>query len=456
MVSFIEVINRALEGPYHSEKDYNLKVFVPKLKEVVKKYEIKYDPENPVPSDDDLADRVFRAGVELYANVGTYCVDTGRIIQFTEEEIQEGLATAPSAPVFGEGKDAKPLVARKPESDIPPWCFVGAVGAAVSNEEIFMSLMQAYGKIPLADSITTPTLTTFNGIPIRAGSPLEILGCIRTVTLAREGLRRAGRPGLPIMNSIATAVSDAGKIAGSQFGLRPSDGWMIGSMAEMKINFERLNEIAYVLSLGGHVVAETAPILGGYCGGPEGVAVTNVAYHIQSILVYRGSCQDTFPLHVKYSCNTERKVLWAISVSSQAIAKNSHFPLLTISIIASGPMTDMEFYETAAHVITAVVSGSSVESGGGAKNACIDHFTPMMPQWASEVAHAIIGMKRTEANEIIKQILIKYTDNLANPPKGKKYQECYNIETLEPNTEYVVLYKKTKRELTGYGLRFKY
>jgi len=45
MVSFMEVINRALTGPYFSEKDYNLKVFVPRLRELVKKYEIIYDPE---------------------------------------------------------------------------------------------------------------------------------------------------------------------------------------------------------------------------------------------------------------------------------------------------------------------------------------------------------------------------------------------------------------------------
>jgi len=311
MVSFEEVINRALTGPYYSEKDYNLKVFAPKVKELTKKYEIKYDPKNVIPSDDALADRVFKAGVELYANVGTYCVDTQRIIQFTEAEIREALATAPSTPIFGEGKEAKPLVARSPESDIPPWCFLGACGTAVSNEEIFESVIQGYGEIPLANSITTPSLATLNGIPVRAGSPLEILACIKTVALTREGLRKAGRPGLPVMIAIGTATSDQGKIAGSQFGLRPSDGWMIGAMAEMKVSFERLNEIAFITSLGGHIVADASPMLGGYCGGPEGVAVASVAYHIQSIIVFRGSCQASFPIHLRTSCSTDRETLWA-------------------------------------------------------------------------------------------------------------------------------------------------
>jgi len=402
-----------------------------------------------------LADRLFKAGVEFYTNVGTYCVDTERIIKFTEAEIEEALVTAPSAPVFGEGKEAKALVARQPESDIPPWCFIGATGAIVSCGDIFLSLIQGYGLIPLANSITTPTIATLNGIPIRASSPLEILSGIRTVTLAREGLRRAGRPGLPIMNSISVG-SDAAKIAGSQFGLRPSDGWLIGSMAEMKVNFERLNEIAYVLSLGGHVVAETSPMLGGYCGGPEGVAVANVAYHIQSILVYHGACQDSFPIDSKYSCSTGRNVLWAVSVSNQAISRNSHFPLLTIPIIAAGPMTEMNFYETATQVITCIVSGGSIEAGGATKNVLIDHITPMEPRLASEVAHAVIGMKRTEANEIVNTLLPKYENNLDNPPKGKKYQECYDIKTLEPSREFTELYGGIKKELAGYGLKFRY
>ena len=457
MVSFMEIIDRALKGPYYSEKDFDLKVFVPKLREVIKKYEIKYDPENPIPSDNDFADRVFKAGVEFYTNVGTYCIDTERIIKFTEAEIEEALVTAPSAPVFGEGKEAKALVGRKPESDIPPWCFIGAGGAAVSNEELFVSILEAYASfLPLADSITTPTIRAINGKTVRAGSPLEILACIRSSVLAREALRRGGRPGLPIMNSIATAVSDTAKIAGSQFGLRPSDGWLIGTIAEMKINFERLNEIAYVLALGGHVVAETAPILGGYCGGPEGVAVANAAYHLHCILVLRGSTQLTFPIHFNYGCSTTRDVTWAVSASSQAISRNSHFPFFILSYTAAGPMTEMCLYELAAAVTTSVVSGASIEFGGVTKATVADHFTPMEPRLASEVAHGVVGMSRLQGNEIVKQLLAKYEEDIPQAPKGGKYQECWNIQSKEPKLEYLELYQKIKRELAEYGIRFKF
>ncbi|MGD8398735.1 MAG: monomethylamine:corrinoid methyltransferase, partial [Anaerolineae bacterium] len=390
MITFTEVIDRAMTGRLVPEREYDLKVFVPALRKILKEYEIRFDPDVVVPSDDELADRLFQAGLEFYHEVGTYCVDTNRIIQFTEDEIREGLATAPREPVFGEGKDAKAYPSRKPDSDIPPWCYVGAGGTPVSSERAFEAFVQAAGEIPFGDGLTAPSLAYLGGATVRSGTPLEILACIKSTVLTREGLRRAGRPGMPVQNSIATAVSDAGKIAGSQFGMRPSDGWLIGALAEMKVSWERLNEVAYVTSLGGHVVAETCPMVGGYCGGPEGMAVANVAYHIQSILVFRGSYHLNFSIDMRNSCSTGRGVIWGTSISAQAISRNSHFPVQTSALTASGPGADMQPYEAAASVIAHVVSGSSVgPTGGSPGNAIMDHITPMNGRWSAEIAHSV-------------------------------------------------------------------
>lgn len=123
MIDFFEITKRALNGPYSAEQDFAMKILVPKLKAVVKKYGIKYDPNNPVPSDDKLADDIFQAGLELCAEVGCYCKDTSRIIKFTPEEIAEALRDAPFAPVYGEGADEKAMSVRRPESSEKPYCF---------------------------------------------------------------------------------------------------------------------------------------------------------------------------------------------------------------------------------------------------------------------------------------------------------------------------------------------
>jgi methylamine--corrinoid protein Co-methyltransferase len=457
MIGFNEVINRAMTGPLCVDKDYDLQVFVPKLREITEKYEIRFDPEVVVPADDDLADRVFQAGLEFYRDVGTLCLDTSRIIQFSDQEIIEGLATAPSAPVFGDGKDAKAYVGRKPESQIPPWCYVGAGGTPVSNEEVFEAFVRATGEIPLGDGVTAPSLANIDGFPVRAGTPLEMMGAIKSTILTREGLRKAGRPGMPVQNAIATAVSDTAKIGGSQFGMRRSDGWLIGAMAEMKVNWQRLNEVAYVTSLGGHVVAETCPMVGGYCGGPEGMAVANVAYHVQSILVFRGSYHLNFSIDLRNSCSTGRGVIWGTSVSAQAISRNSHFPLQTSGLVASGPGAPMQPFEAAASIIAHVVSGSSVgPTGGSPGNVVMDQITPMNGRWSAQVAHGVVGMKRDQANEIVKQLLAKYEDRLDNAPRGLKFWECFDMKTLKPFKEHQELYASARQELESYGVKFRF
>ena len=455
MIGFYEVLDRAMSGRYCPEADFEMEVLAPRVRELVSKYKIAYDPETPVPWDDDLADRVFQAVFELYRDVGTYCPSTERIMSFSEEELREGLAHAPSASVYGEGKDAKTLIPREPDSDIPPFCFVGAVGAAVSNEELYASIMETYASfIPLADSITAPSLASINGRTVRTGSPLEVLASIRAMVLGHEALRRGGRPGLPIMNCIATAASDVAKIAGSQFGVRLSDAWVISHSAELKLEFQRLNEVATATSLGGHVVATFAPMLGGYCGGPEGVAIANVAYLFSSILILRGSCVITFPMHFRYGSTTSREIIWAKSVSCQAMSRNSHFPLFVDHYTAAGPMTEMFFYENAADILSTMASGSHIISPGVAKATHVDHFTPMEPRFSSEVAHAVTGIPRKDANEIVNKLLAKYEAKLDNPPLGKKYEECWNIHRKTPHEDYVAFYKKIKKEISDLGIPF--
>jgi methylamine--corrinoid protein Co-methyltransferase len=228
-------------------------------------------------------------------------------------------------------------------------------------------------------------------------------------------------------------------------------------MAEMKVNWERLNEVAYVTSLGGHVVAETCPMVGGYCGGPAGMAVANVAYHIQSILVFRGSYHLNFSIDLRTSCSTSRQVIWGTSASAQAICRNSHFPLQTSGLVASGPGTEMQPYEAAAPVIAHVVSGSSVgPTGGSPSNAVMDHITPMNGRWSAEIAHAVVGMKRAEANEIVKRLLTKYEDGLHRAPKGLKFWECFDMKALKPFREHEELYARARKELESYGVEFRF
>ncbi len=110
MISLFEVVKRAMTGPICSEKEFDMEIVVAEISRVVDKYEIKYDPENPIPSDDDLADRVWKAAVEFYLSVGTYCTTSERRILFSEKEIEDALNCANQGVWLGEGNERRSFI----------------------------------------------------------------------------------------------------------------------------------------------------------------------------------------------------------------------------------------------------------------------------------------------------------------------------------------------------------
>ena len=105
MIPIVEIAKRALDGKPMLEKDYDLRVFSPRVRELVKEHGISYDPDVLVPSDDGLADSIFKAAIDLICDVGVYCKDTERVIPFDEKEVRNELKTSFDHAVFGEGME---------------------------------------------------------------------------------------------------------------------------------------------------------------------------------------------------------------------------------------------------------------------------------------------------------------------------------------------------------------
>lgn len=457
MVQILDVMEKALEGKPMSETDYQLKKFAPAVQRIVKEHDIRFDPGHPMVTDNTLADDLFEAAIALLIETGAYCTDTSRVISYTESEIKEALRFAPDKLEFGEGRDRKTLVPRKPEDKTPPWCLLGAGGGACSSDRSFLTLVEGYAEIPETNAITTPALTRVGGMRIRPASPLELLGAMRNAVLAREACTRAGRMGIPIMNSLATAESDIALAAAlhPKYGMRPSDGYMICCMDPMKVDFSRLNKVTIAISMGGAVGMCFGPLMGGYAGGPEGTALSSVAHHLMGILTYQASWLLPFPLHLRYVSSSSREMLWLISATGQAISRNTHLLSLNLNYTSAGPMTPMCLYETSASVIAAVVAGQSIESVGVASNKEEDRTTPVEPRISAEIAHAVAGLKRADANEILLWLLSKYESKLPNPPLGKTLFECWDPERRKPCKEYQKLIMKFKKEMQENGIELR-
>jgi len=454
VTAFWDTITKIESGQICLEKDFDLKMSTT-LQKLVKEHDIKYDPENPIPDDDTLADDVYQAALELYLETGTYIVEKRRVIKFSEEEVKNLLKTCPAEVTFGVGKYASKLTPRKIEDTKPPFCMFGA-GSPVS-EDIYLEVLQSYAKEPLADTFSGGIwLNTVGRKTPSKNSPLEVYAAVLNAILVRKAAAKVGKPEIGIHNVVGSATSTAAIIAANQpeFGIRKNDGFLVASLPELKIDYERLNKAAYLLTSGNVMGALYGPLMGGYSGGPEGTAVITVANAIQNTALFQPHYHMFFPIHIRHLCNTTRELLWVISMAGQALSRNTHIPAAIAGELASGPCTEMVLYEATAYSLAGTVSGLNLMAVEVANNKYLDHCSGMEARIAAEAGHAVAKsrIKRDSANELIKKILEKYEDKIGHAPIGKSFRECYDIRTITPSREYLDIYNKVTKELTELGL----
>ena len=306
--------------------------------------------------------------------------------------------------------------------------------------------------------MTMPTVMNIRGKQYAAGSPQGFLACVRSSEIGRSACRQAGRPGLAFLNGIPGAGTAIETLAASSpgLGLRASDGWYVGFTAEMKVDYGALIKCAFFRSIDGRIGSEGAPIIGGYCGGPAGAAITDCAYAIAGILVMNGHYHLSFPLDMNLGCTTTRGALWTASAGAQAISRNIAYPFHYCGYSAGGPMTESYFYETTAYLLTCISSGSSTQTPQAAKACKTDYETPLEIQLAAEVIGCAHKVDRQEANKIVKKLVPLYEETLANPPTGWSYQEIFDVSSGYPKAEYLENYSKMKKTLADMGVPFNY
>lgn len=454
MPTLIDFIGRATSGSLMTEEDFNMKFLIPNVRKTIRDFDIRYTPEKPVESDNDLADRLFNAAIEFITNTGLYLDDLNRVIRFDQGEILDAINNLPRNSTFGEGREHRYFSSRKTEDSQPPWCHVGT-GIVASSEDIALSQVEGYANIPQASSISIPAFNRVHGLDVIGGSPLEVYASTSAVQMGRKALSRSGRPGLPILNLISSATTSMGTIAGSHpdFGLRPSDGWLIDFLAEMKVNFESLNRLAFILLTGGNIGSTALPILGGYAGGAAGTALVMTAYYLLGILLFQGTYHLTGPIHFRHGCSTTRDSLWVFSVVGRATSRNLRYPAIALGYAAAGPATKMYFYEAAATILASVPAGfAGVQTVHPAKAVIVDGVTPLEARFCVDMAYAATGMTTGQANQIVNQLLAKYEEEIVFAPKGKKYTECFDLEKGEPISEYLRLFEEVKSELIQMGM----
>ncbi|MFN8233891.1 MAG: monomethylamine:corrinoid methyltransferase [Actinomycetota bacterium] len=447
----VEIVKRSESGPYAKESDFDLDV-VKRVPKLVKEFGIEFDPQTPIPSDDDMADRLYEAGLRLLTEVGVYNQSTERRIMFSRDEIEECVAAAPGRLVLGTGKDAVVMGSREVEGD--QRCIIhSAPTGTPCTERYHPSILLSCAREPLVDCLGSGSVATYMGERIVPRTPTEILAARQAAGVAREAVRKAGRPGMHI-NDVATPITCQGKMASldPETGLRPSDAFIVAQMIEIKTDYDQLSRVGHMLSAGVFVMDLLTPLIGGMGGGPAGTAVITIAEHLLGQVCYSASYHVFGHMGLMNVSNTDRGGLWIYALGGQALSRNTPIVMINAIYTRNGPGTTDVLWEVAAGSVASTVSGVHQGGVGCTGGSQTDRNTGLEARFNAQVSHAALGLSRKEANGLALEFLQRYEHTMPEPDIGRPFSELYDEETVEPNEGWLEQYQQVCSEVTGLGL----
>ena len=154
MITLLDIAERTRKGPRMSEMDWNMGLYQ-KMNELAARYAITV-PEDSwdrfYNDDQDLAGRALEAGIAFLAEMGAYCIQTERVVQFTEAQVREAIAEAPRQVVVGDGADARAI--GQGHSPLPQAWGTGALHAPF-EEEIAVDVARTFIETLGLDHIQT-------------------------------------------------------------------------------------------------------------------------------------------------------------------------------------------------------------------------------------------------------------------------------------------------------------
>jgi len=445
-------------------KEFDMSIFRATSR-LVKEYDIKYDPATPVPSDDSLVKDVWNAGLELFTEMGSYCLNSSRRIMFDESEIRAGLREIRGEAVIGEGSERRTLKLRGIDDNAPPSIICGGVIESNMPEgELFVKLYQSIAQEPLIDGFYVgPPLQTSEGRTVRSGTPLETHQGHSMVSWVREATRRAGRPGLHFISACSAAIANVAA-CDPNTGLRRSDGIVATIMPEMKTDYENLNKIVQAHDYGCVKHVYNGGMIGGWGGGPEGALVVAIANAIMATMVYKigigtsyhalGYLRASTP---NYSAFVTRPCIWGSSLGGQALSRNTKIINTVVAMTNSGPGTKMQFQEISSAIAAALPCGREGLSQGTRRFKVRPLLgSGLENRFWGEIGHAMAGVKRDFANHIAEEMLQKYEHRITRDsdggPPGHTFDEIYDLKTLQPRKKFLAVYEEAKSDLRDLGL----
>jgi hypothetical protein len=453
MVPLLEVAERTQTGEKIEDKKWD-KLFFENITRLVKKYDIAHPPEHGYFNmDEDLVERAYEAAIEFLETMGVYCLTTRRRVALTRQEILTALREAPTEILMGEGRDRRAWKKRKIEGREKLNVCPGH--HAPFSEDLAGLVVSNFAQIPRTDFIEGFNFSHIEGREI-IGAPMEVYASRRQVHWMREGVRKAGRPGLAIVYyPINTRAEDLIGVMDPEHGLRRTDGILLSLLPDLKMEQDMLSAAMVYEEYGSFKLSGSFAIVGGFCGGIEGAIIEGIAKPIAAMMVYRDYINYTGVEHV-HMLNGRQILIpyvnWARSVVNQALHRFTPIICMRWVIPTSGPGTDLSLWEVAMQAVEAPINGMNLYAPRHCRTTTNHGQTPLEAEWMIEVSDAVIeqGLDRQGANELLGRIAALFEGQ--KPAAGHDIGECYDLIHHRPKEPYAEAYRRVKTELREMGL----
>jgi methylamine--corrinoid protein Co-methyltransferase len=439
------------------EKVWDLALYR-RMGELVRKYALACPGDGSFFNFDDvLADRAFAAATEFLVEQGVYCITTNRVIKFDRSEVEQGIREVPTAVRMGEGRDVRVFKARLLDGHEPLNHVPGH--HAPFSEEMAPLAVKNFAMLSSCDYVEGFNFKVADGREIY-GMPIEAYAARRQVAWLREGVRKAGKPGLgiafyPITTRSAVLVAPMDP----DYGLRRCDGLLLSVLPDVKMELDMLTAAivyndygAFRIGGGGTAMA------GGFCGGIEGAVIEAIARGLAEWLVYRDQLRGSGIGHVSRAkakdLSPMPELWWGMSVVAQAYARNCPMVIYNGGYSFSGPGTTGVLLERALQSIKVPINGTNMMFPRHTRAQVDAAQTPLEAEWDYEVATAVqrAGMVRGDADALCRRVS-RLMDGLL-PEPAVPVQECYDWVHHRPQPDYHEKYLRVKEQISSCGLSF--
>ena len=382
-----------------------------------------------------------------------YCITTRRRVQLSRKEILTAITEAPTEILMGEGRDRRVWKQRRIEEKEKLNVCPGH--HTPFTEDLAGLVVKNFAQIQRTDFIEGFNFTRVDGREIM-GPPMEVYASRRQVNWMREGVRKAGRPGLAIVYyPINTRAEDLICVMDPDHGLRRTDGILLSLLPDLKMEQDMLSAAVVYDEYGSFKLSGSFAIAGGFCGGPEGGIIEGVAKPVAAMIAYRDYINYTGVEHI-HMLNAKQVLLpwvnWARSIVNQALNRFTHTICMRWIIPTSGSGTELSLLEIAMQSIEAPINGMNLYAPRQCRTTTNYGQTPLEAEWMIEVSDAVIdqGFDRQGADALLAKLAERFGGG--KPAEGYAITECYDLINHKPLSDYQQLYTRVKKTLTEMGL----